>query len=207
VLNRSLPASQWFTILALAAAIGLVMAMRSYRLNQPLPNPTSIPLIVDVQGDVYRPGITVLHQSTTVMEAILAAGGAQGRCVTDSVPLPTAEQLHSGQRVRVTCDALSPMQIQLEPMEAGVRLALGEKLDLNQASAEELCLVPGMQPLMATAIVTRGGRQPWVDLRELVEISGVGPRTLGKWENYLEVRGTGTANPLQQPNHPHRGER
>jgi DNA uptake protein ComE-like DNA-binding protein len=75
-------------------------------------------------------------------------------------------------------------------MEASVRLTLGEKLDLNQASAEELCLVPGMQPVMATAIVTRRSRQPWDDLQELVEISGVGPRTLEKWGNYLEVRGT-----------------
>ena len=186
--NRSLPGSQWLAIFALATAIGLVVATRCYWLNQPLPNPRPVPLIVDIQGDVYRPGITLLKPPASVLEAILAAGGWHARCVTDSSQLLTSGTLRSGQRVRVICDAHGPMQIQVEPMEASVRLTLGEKLDLNQASAEELCLVPGMQPVMATAIVTRRSRQPWADLQELVEISGVGSRTLEKWENYLEVR-------------------
>ena len=186
--NRSLPGSQWLAIFALATAIGLVVATRSYWLNQPLPNPRPVPLIVDIQGDVNRPGITLLKPSATVLEAILAGGGWHACCVTDSSQLLTSGSLRSGQRVWVICDAHGPMQIRVEPMEASVRLTLGEKLDLNQASAEELCLVPGMQPVMATAIVTRRSRQPWVDLQELVEISGVGPRTLEKWGNYLEVR-------------------
>jgi len=188
VRNRSLPGSQWLAIFALATAIGLVVATRSYWLNQPLPNPRPVPLIVDIQGDVNRPGITLLKPSATVLEAILAAGGWHARCVTDSSQLLTSGTLRSGQRVRVICDAHGPVQIQVEPMEASVRLTLGEKLDLNQASAEELCLIPGMQSVMATAIVTRRSRRPWADLQELVEISGVGPRTLEKWGNYLEVR-------------------
>jgi competence protein ComEA len=187
VRNRSHPGSQWLAIFVLAAALGLVVATRFYWQNQPLPDPLPVPLIADVQGDVHRPGITLLKPSATVMEAISAAGGWHTGCGAAPSRLLTSRMLHSGQRVRVICDADGPPRIELEPMEAGVRLALGEKLDLNQASAEELCLVPGLQPLTATAIVTRRNRRPWANIRELVEISGVGPRILEKWSHYLEV--------------------
>jgi DNA uptake protein ComE-like DNA-binding protein len=166
-----------------------------------------MPLIVDIQGDVYRPGIMLLNHAATVFEAIPAAGGLHPRCLTDPSQVLASRPLRSGERVWVICEGGGAMQIQVEPVEAGVRLTLGEKLDVNQAGVEELCLVPGLQPVMAAAIVTRRCRQPWVDLQELSEISGVGPKTLEKWGNYLEVPGTGTANRLRQPNNPHRRER
>jgi DNA uptake protein ComE-like DNA-binding protein len=73
-------------------------------------------------------------------------------------------------------------------MPAAARLVLGEKLDLNSVSQEDLLLIPGMRPNLAAAIVNRRGNEPWVALDDLQEVPGIGPGLVRKWKDHLEVR-------------------
>jgi len=57
-------------------------------------------------------------------------------------------------------------------------------LDVNQASAAELDRVPWMSPDMAAGIVA--GR-PWTRIDDLVQVSGIGEKTLEKVRPYLEI--------------------
>lgn len=57
-------------------------------------------------------------------------------------------------------------------------------LDVNAASAAELDRVPYMTPQMAEGIVA--GR-PWRNLDDLIEVSGIGEKTLEKVRPYLEI--------------------
>ena len=70
-------------------------------------------------------------------------------------------------------------------MPAAARLALGEKLNVNEATEDELMLVPQMKVGFASAIINRRSRQKWQRLEELEEISGVGPKTVERWQSYL----------------------
>ena len=98
------------------------------------------------------------------------------------------QAVQSGQRIRVTHrNPPDSPEIELELIDAAARLTLGLKLDPNEASAEELCLIPQMKPEIASQIVMRRAKKPWRELQELQEITGVGPRTLEKWKEYLEV--------------------
>ena len=72
-------------------------------------------------------------------------------------------------------------------MDAAARLTLGIALDIDRASEQELLNVPGMKPEWARYIALRREKAPWRTLEELEEISGVGPKTVEKWREYLTV--------------------
>jgi DNA uptake protein ComE-like DNA-binding protein len=146
--------------------------------------------VVEVQGDVQSPGIYLFDGEVDALEAIAAAGGSCGECADAAAASGISTRLHSGERLRVVCPSQGRLQILYAPMDAAARLTLGQKLDLNEASAAELCLVPGMHAQTAQAIVDRRRSKAWRSLVELREISGVGPKTIAKWADYFEVRTT-----------------
>ncbi len=100
-------------------------------------------------------------------------------------------KVRNGQLLRVACFGQSSAEIHVEPMPAAARLTLGEKLDVNIASEEELMLVPQMKTGFAATIVNRRLRQVWQNLDELEEIPGVGPKTVASWRNYLDANERG----------------
>lgn len=82
------------------------------------------------------------------------------------------------------CDPLAPRQV-----PAGPGLTVGVKLDLNQASEEELALVPGVGAKLAREIVVArkasGRFRSW---EEVDEIAGVGPAKLEALRAAAELR-------------------
>jgi competence protein ComEA len=72
--------------------------------------------------------------------------------------------------------------------DAVVRLRKGEPLELNQASASDLVLLPGVGPKLAARIiderVRRGG---FTQVDELRRVKGVGPAVLARVRPLLRV--------------------
>lgn len=68
---------------------------------------------------------------------------------------------------------------------AAERLVLGERLDLNCASAEELALLPGLgEKLAASVVEDRARRGAFADVRALERVRGIGAaraRALERW--------------------------
>jgi DNA uptake protein ComE-like DNA-binding protein len=152
-----------------------------------------MPVVVEILGDVQEPGVHFLEPTgpqaaPTVRHAVEAAGGLSRNPSAGMPPGFDKQAVQSGQRIRVTYrDSVGLPQIELELMDAAARLTLGLKLNPNEASVEELCMIPQMKPEMASQIVMRRAKKPWRELQELQEITGVGPRTLEKWKEYLEI--------------------
>jgi len=85
--------------------------------------------------------------------------------------------LDAGSRLVATCvPPGAPAEV---PPPAGQALAVGRRLDLNRATAEELTALPGVGPTLAQALVRdrerRGGFQSW---EEVDAVPGVGPAKL-----------------------------
>lgn len=63
------------------------------------------------------------------------------------------------------------------------------EIDLNTAGAEQLCLLPGIGPEKAAAIIayreTYGG---FLSLEEVLEVPGIGEATLAGWQGMAVVR-------------------
>jgi competence protein ComEA len=148
-----------------------------------------MPVVVEVQGDVRHPGVLMLDAPVTVTQVVAASACPCEPSPNDMNPV-FQKTVMTGQRLQVTCSGQDSPRIDIGLMAAAARLTLGLKLDLNGVTCADLALLPGMQPQWAQAIVERRDRQPWRELAELQEIRGIGPRTVEKWGDFLEVHET-----------------
>lgn len=63
-----------------------------------------------------------------------------------------------------------------------------EKIELNSATAEQLQEVPGIGPALATRIIDfREEHGPFERVEDLLNVQGIGMRTLERMRPYLEV--------------------
>jgi len=75
-------------------------------------------------------------------------------------------------------------------MSGEQQLALGLRLDPNQASVEELVALPDIGPALAQAIVAERQRSPFSDVAELLRVRGLGPKRLAKLRPFLDLAQT-----------------
>ncbi|MCI0383591.1 ComEA family DNA-binding protein [Streptomyces sp. CNQ085] len=135
-------------------------------------------LLVDVAGEVRRPGVHRLPAGARVADALRAAGGI--RPGTDLHGLNRARPLADGEQIVVgeppTAPAAGP-PVPGAPAAAGGGPAAGAPISLNSATAEQLDTLPGIGPVMARRIIDhRTGRGGFSSVEELREVSGIGER-------------------------------
>lgn len=61
------------------------------------------------------------------------------------------------------------------------------RLDLNHASVAQLCELPGIGQKRATAIVDRRKKHPFTRISQLLEVKGIGRKTLAKLRPLLFI--------------------
>lgn len=187
-MKRVIPSAQWAAITLVAAFIFALLLIRTREQSHPPAPPSPAPIIVEVQGDVPRPGVHLLSGPTgTVSDALTAAGWSPPQSAR---PIPrdiARTTVQTGNRIRVLHRLDAPPEVSIEDMDAASRLTMGFKLDLNQASREDLLLVPRMKPEWAEAIVGHRLERPWKSVDELQQIPGIGPKTVEKWRRHLEI--------------------
>lgn len=131
---------------------------------------------VDVEGKVPKPGIVVLPVGSRVVDAVEAAGGAPHKHLAG---LNLAALLSDGQQIVVG----APNGGGGVAAPGSGSPAAGAVVSLNAASMEELDTLPGVGPVTARAIIdwrTTNGAFTSVD--ELLEVDGIGPKTLDSLE-------------------------
>jgi len=80
-------------------------------------------------------------------------------------------------------------EVTIGEMSAAGRLALGLRVDLNRASAEDLSLVPGIGDRMAAQIIQlRLENGAFRDLSDLAAVPGIKEKKLNSLKDYLMVR-------------------
>ena len=69
-----------------------------------------------------------------------------------------------------------------------VQLMLGLEMDLNQATEKDLQVLPRIGPVIARRIIKyRKQRGPFHSIDELLQIKGIGPKTLSRIEAFLKI--------------------
>lgn len=127
-------------------------------------------VVVDVAGQVRRPGIVTLPAGSRVFEAIQRAGGVKGALREPTVNL--ARVLVDGEQILLGVEAAAPDA-------AAPAVGGGATVNLNSATLEQLDALPGVGPVTAQAILdwrTENGRFSSVD--DLLDVSGIGEKTL-----------------------------
>jgi competence protein ComEA len=132
----------------------------------------------EVTGNQGREGIYFLSEGTTIEELreIAAIPGMNNGEKIKGVGISAGSVLvTSGQG-----------QVKIEEMAAARRLALGLPVDLNNASEEDLTLVPGIGEKMAYQIIQLRKQQgAFRDLSDLTAVPGIKEKKLKSLKGYL----------------------
>ena len=128
---------------------------------------------VHVCGAVKNPGIYEFTDGSRVFELIEKAGGFDEDADTESYNL--ALEVKDGQQIRI-------------PYIGEEIVAEEGLINLNKASVEELCAIPGIGESRAQAIIAyRDKNGGFKDVEELKEISGIKDATFEKIKPYVCV--------------------
>jgi competence protein ComEA len=141
----------------------------------PEPSATPGPIEVYVTGAVGNPGVLVtIPYESRARDAIDMAGGLTEDADLERVNL--AQILRDGDQVHVFSvnDVIAGEGevVLATPSDAGI-------VYINSASAEELDVLPGVGPALASRIIAyREENGPFASLEDLDNVSGIGPSTL-----------------------------
>ncbi len=135
-------------------------------------------IFVHVCGEVKKPGVYELEPGSRIYEAIEQAGGTTPQAAKDS--LNQAEVLEDGQKIYV------PSKKELAEQES--KGMTDGKVDLNQASKEELMTLSGVGEAKADAIIQYRQQQGGFDsIEEIMEIEGIKEGVFGKIKDQITV--------------------
>jgi competence protein ComEA len=181
---RALSRRQLFGFAA-AVAVLLILVVRQHggdgataRVVAPVsvaaPKPAAAKLLViDVAGEVRRPGLYRLRLGSRIDDAITAAGGPTSKAELDTVNL--AAPIADGEQVVVPGrGAAGAAAAVTSPSGAGSSPTA--PLDLNTATLEQLESLPGIGPVTAQKILDyRQAHGAFHAVSELQGVPGIGP--------------------------------
>ncbi len=155
--------------------------------NQQVPEIRMI--VVDVKGQVIRPGVYSLEEGMRVNDAISAAGGLTSEADSDVINLAT--RLIDGMAIIVPKlgeEARTPIVQGGSETTATIGTGQG-KVNLNTASVTELETLPGIGPSKSSAIIQyREENKGFKTIEDLMEVSGIGEKTFEKLRELITVQ-------------------
>ncbi len=126
-------------------------------------------------------------QAAVVLVLLLAwVVGASGRGRAEPCRNPGEVAAEAGWTTEVRCELNGPGSA-LSGLRGPVLLLFGQPLDLNEADAQALEVLPGIGPSRARAIVAARSEGPFGSLAELESIPGIGPVTVARLAGWAQV--------------------
>ena len=137
-------------------------------------------IFVHVCGEVVHPGVYELKAGSRVYEAVKAAGGMSVNAAQNF--LNQAEILEDGQQIYV------PSEEEISDTDSENGRTDDGKVNLNQASKEQLMTLPGVGEAKADAIIRyRSEKGDFRSIEEIMEIEGIKEGVFKKIEDWITV--------------------
>lgn len=135
-------------------------------------------IVVDIQGAVAKPGVYTLPNGSRVNDVLIKSGGLSGTADRGWVAMNInlAQKLVDGQKIYI------PEKGGLIEGIAGSRMA--GKININTVSKSELETLPGIGSAYAQRIIDH---RPYQSLNDLLEVPGIGPKTLEKIKDQITL--------------------
>lgn len=140
------------------------------------------PIMVDVQGSVKSPGVYEMIEGDRVIDVIRKAGGL----------LKEAEVRSVNQAERISDEMVIYVAAKGEenaPLPANIENEKEVRLNINSANLSELQNLSGVGPSKAQSIINyREENGPFKSLDDLLEVRGIGEKTIEDWKDKIEFR-------------------
>ena len=139
---------------------------------------------VDVAGAVNKPGVYSLPINSRVIDAIKAAGDTlKGADLSD---INLARVIKDGEQVYIYPPQKGGSSVRVSPQRAKAKQT--GPIALNRASAKELESLDGIGPVLAARIVAyRKVNGPFLNIDDLLKVSGIGTAKFGQFKEKLRV--------------------
>ena len=168
---------QWILFLLVLPILSLLYFRFYYHPISPPSEEIIREIVVEVTGEVRKPGIYIFQTPPTLQEALTKAGGLKEPALFDTSS--SLEVLETGNLLTITKESSQEIKAKIGRMEAKKLLVFSIPLDLNRVSVEDLCLIPGIGESLAREIVAyRGRRKGFRTVEELKDVKGIGEK---KW--------------------------
>ena len=139
---------------------------------------------VDVAGAVNKPGVYSLPINSRVIDAIKAAGDTLNGADLSDINL--ARVIKDGEQVYIYPPQKSGSSVRVSPQRAKAKQT--GPIALNRASAKELESLDGIGPVLAARIVAyRKINGPFLNVEDLLKVSGIGTAKFGQFKEKLRV--------------------
>jgi competence protein ComEA len=144
-------------------------------------------MVVDVAGEVRRPGVYRMPAGARVDDAVRRAGGARRRADLSQINL--AAKLEDGKQVLVPARVPAAPAAPAGASTAGTAAAApGVPLNLNTATLEQLDTLPGVGPATAQKILDyREQHSGFSSVEELGQVPGIGDIRLASLREAVRV--------------------
>lgn len=144
-------------------------------------------IIVHVVGAVRNPGVYELPAGARGIDAVRAAGGLGPHA--DPLAINLAALLTDGAQLIVPRTASSdPSSGGAAPPAAESDASGVDKININTADQGQLESLPGIGPSLAQRIIEhRDTNGPFGSIQDLLDVSGIGERTLANLEPFITV--------------------
>lgn len=142
----------------------------------------SDPIMVDVQGSVKRPGVYEMNNGDRVIDVIKKAGGfleeAEARSVNQ------AEKIADEMIIYVAAKGE-----EIHPLSSNMGNDKEDLLNINSADLSELQTLSGVGPSKAQSIISyREEFGPFNSIDQLLEVRGIGEKTIEDWKDKIKFR-------------------
>lgn len=137
-------------------------------------------LIVHVDGAVNNPGVFQLRSDERVSDAVAAAGGLLNEADTKQVNL--ASKLEDGSKIYIPLKGESFKESESQSPQSS-----NGKININSASLDELCSIPGIGPKTAQAIIQTRAQEKFSSIEDLMRVDGIGNKKFEKLKEHICV--------------------
>jgi competence protein ComEA len=144
------------------------------------PAPTTSPIMVDISGEIYTPGLYSLPINSRVADLIALAGGLLPNAHLDSINL--AQFLEDGQRIFIASMGQSSLS-NLENALPGAQI-----VNINIANIEVLSSLPGIGEGKAADIINyRQQFGAFASIQGIMNVPGIGEGTFKSIQKLISI--------------------
>jgi competence protein ComEA len=190
---------RWYGLLFAMLAAGAIMLFRNNEITEkeqaPILVEQNVPqtaqerkgegekntVMVDIKGAVAHPGVYEIRDTARVNDVVALAGGFTKEA--DETKINLAAKVHDEMMiyvpVRGEANAFASSSLQADD---------SNKIYINTASEQEISQLPGIGKTKAQAIIAyREEHGPFQKAEDLLNVTGIGEKTLEKIKEYIVV--------------------